>query len=153
MFDPESEQFTYSDILHRIQLKKTRLNSEDKRRRGAIVHRRGYSKGEAERREQLQLEYGGLYYDELDSAEHVREFKRRRASEKRAAGDTAASSPSPSPQDDDTNDDDGNEDEETKSSEPPAEAPPAAQQPAPANDGNDSPAISDGSSGSDSDSE
>uniref|UniRef100_K3W793 RNA polymerase II-associated factor 1 homolog n=1 Tax=Globisporangium ultimum (strain ATCC 200006 / CBS 805.95 / DAOM BR144) TaxID=431595 RepID=K3W793_GLOUD len=145
MFDPESDQFTYSDILHRIQLKKTKLNGEDKRRRGAIVHRREYSEAETDRRQSMLLEYGGLYDEILDDEEHIREFKRRRAGEKSAA---SAKSPREKTS--------AAEEEETKSgneSENNSEKPAEGEEKQAAADGNESPAISDGSSGSDSDSE
>ncbi|GLD91742.1 hypothetical protein PINS_up000275 [Pythium insidiosum] len=79
MLDPESNQFTYADILHRIQLRKTKLVGEEKRRRGAIVHRREYSEAEADRRHAIRFEVGGLYDDALNDDELVREHKRRRA--------------------------------------------------------------------------
>lgn len=147
MFDPTSDQFTYSDILHRIQLKKTRLNGEDKRRRGAIVHRRDYSEAESERRQQLLAECGGLYDEQLDSEEHVRAFKRRRAGEKRRAGGAKAPR---------RPDDEDDEEEMKESAEGVVEEQKMASvvKAAEASDGNGSPAISDGSSsgsGSDSD--
>ncbi|TMW60685.1 hypothetical protein Poli38472_000727 [Pythium oligandrum] len=79
MLDPESNHFTYADLLHRIQLRKTKLNGDEKRRRGAIVRRRDYSEAELERRQALLFETGGLYDESLDDAELVREHKRRRA--------------------------------------------------------------------------
>ncbi|KAJ0408494.1 hypothetical protein P43SY_006424 [Pythium insidiosum] len=87
MLDPESNQFTYADILHRIQLRKTKLVGEEKRRRGAIVHRREYSEAEADRRHAIRFEVGGLYDDALNDEELVREHKRRR-------GDKSSSSSS-----------------------------------------------------------
>lgn len=146
MFDPESDQFTYSDILHRIQLKKTRLNGEDKRRRGAIVHRREYSEAETERRQQLLADYGGLYDEQLDSEEHVREFKRRRAGEKRHAGAKAPRRETLADDEEETKESAEDVVKEQEQEEPVVKVTEAS-------DGNGSPAISDGSSGSDSDSE
>lgn len=83
--DSESDEFTYSDVLNRIQLRKTKMSGEDKRRHGAVVHRREYSDAENERRTQILFECGGIYDDQLDDEESVREFKRRRG------GDDSAS--------------------------------------------------------------
>ncbi|TYZ58111.1 hypothetical protein PybrP1_011665 [[Pythium] brassicae (nom. inval.)] len=160
IFDPESEQFTYSDILHRIQLKKTRLNGEDKRRRGAIVHRREYSEGEVERRQLLLAEYGGMYYEHIDSDEFVREHKRRRAGEKRAGG--AKAPPQQAVVDEEEEEtksaheetDEAEETGEEAPASPVAPAPAPAPAPAQATNGSNSPVISDGSSSaSDNDSE
>ncbi|RLN88222.1 hypothetical protein BBJ28_00008531 [Nothophytophthora sp. Chile5] len=93
MLDPESNQFTYSDILNRIQLKKT------KRHRGAIVHRREYSDAETERRTQLLFEYGGIYDESLDDEESVREFKRRRTGEKPESDEEETKTSTPPPGD------------------------------------------------------
>jgi hypothetical protein len=78
MLDPESNQFTYADVLHRIQLRKTKLASEEKRRRGAIVHRRAYSEFEQERRQAILYDVGGIYDEGLDDEDHVRHYKRQR---------------------------------------------------------------------------
>lgn len=78
------------------------MSGEEKRRHGAVVHRREYSEGESERRTQILFECGGIYDDQLDDDESVREFKRRRAGDKHT--------PPPS------------DDEETKASTPPPES-------------------------------
>ncbi|CEG48646.1 Putative RNA polymerase II regulator [Plasmopara halstedii] len=98
MLDPESNQFTYSDVLNRIQLKKTKMSGDDKRRHGAVVHRREYSEAENERRTQILFECGGIYDDQLDDDENVHEFKRQRLGDVLASpnadGDTKTSIPS-----------------------------------------------------------
>ncbi|GMF46443.1 unnamed protein product [Phytophthora fragariaefolia] len=106
------------------------MSGEDKRRHGAVVHRRDYSEGETERRTQILFECGGVYDDQLDDDESVREFKRRRTGEKR----TQASS----------------DDEETKASTPPPESSPdkASSPVAEKNDGSDSPDPQNGGSAS-----
>ncbi|POM78098.1 RNA polymerase II-associated factor 1 [Phytophthora palmivora] len=138
VLDPESDQFTYSDILNRIQLKKTKMSGEEKRRHGAVVHRREYSEGENDRRTQILFECGGVYDDQLDDDESVREFKRRRVGGKYT--------PPPS------------DDEEPKASTPPPESSPeksssppvgnndGSDSPVPQNDGSASPVISDSDS-------
>ncbi|KAE9011690.1 hypothetical protein PF011_g9247 [Phytophthora fragariae] len=138
MLDPEANQFTYSDVLNRIQLRKTKMSGEEKRRHGAVVHRRGYSEGESERRTQILFECGGVYDDQLDDDESVREFKRRRVGKDHT--------PPPS------------DDEETKASTPPPESSPdvasspaagnndGSDSPIPHNDGSASPVISDSDS-------
>ncbi|KAG7393572.1 hypothetical protein PHYPSEUDO_007409 [Phytophthora pseudosyringae] len=130
MLDPESNQFTYTDILNRIQLRKTKMSGEEKRRQGAVVHRRDYSEGENDRRTQILFEYGGVYDDLLDDDESVREFKRRRTGGKHT--------PPPS------------DDEETKASTPPPESSPekATSPVAGKNDGSESPVLNDDSSAS-----
>lgn len=162
VFDPESEHFTYSDILHRIQLKKTRLNGEDKRRRGAIVHRREYSEAEMDRRHQLLADYGAEYYEQLDSDEFVREHKRRRATEKRAGGaksPAAQSAPAMATvaEDEEEETKSAHEDESDKAEETGESAPVSAtatEAATTATNGSNSPVISDGSSSaSDNDSE
>ncbi|CAI5730203.1 unnamed protein product [Peronospora farinosa] len=82
MLNPESSQFTYTDVLNRIQLRKTKMSGEEKRRHGAVVYRRDYSDGEIDRRTQILFDCGGVYDEQLDDDESVREFKRRRAGEK-----------------------------------------------------------------------
>lgn len=79
MLDPMSNEFTYADISHRLQLKKIKQPGEEKRRRGAIVRRRELSDMEMERRNVALFEVGGLYDESLNDDEHVREHKRRRA--------------------------------------------------------------------------
>ncbi|KAG6964043.1 hypothetical protein JG688_00007870 [Phytophthora aleatoria] len=116
MLDPEANQFTYSDVLNRIQLRKTKMSGEEKRRHGAVVHRRDYSEGETDGRTQILFECGGVYDDQLDDDESVREFKRRRTGQKHS------------------------DDEETKASTPPPDSSPEkAGSPAGKNDGSDSP--------------
>eukprot|EP00644_Phytophthora_capsici_P002250 jgi/Phyca11/528181/estExt2_fgenesh1_pm.C_PHYCAscaffold_270085 len=138
ILDPESNQFTYSDVLNRIQLKKTKMSEEEKRRQGAVVHRREYSEGENERRTQILFECGGVYDEQLDDDESVREFKRRRKEDKYT--------PPPS------------DDEEAKVGTPPPESSPekvssptpekngGSDSPVPPNDGSASPVISDSDS-------
>ncbi|OWZ24828.1 RNA polymerase II-associated factor 1 [Phytophthora megakarya] len=134
MLDPESNQFTYSDVLNRIQLKKTKMSGEEKRRHGAVVHRRDYSEGENDRRTQILFEYGGVYDDQLDDDESVREFKRRRAGDKYTPSDdeeTKTPPPDSSPE---------------KSSSPLAGKNDGSGSPVPQNDGSASPVISDSDS-------
>ncbi|TDH65164.1 uncharacterized protein CCR75_008795 [Bremia lactucae] len=78
MLNPESDQFTYSDVLNRIKLRKAKMSGEDKRRHGAVVHRREYSEAESDRRTQILFECGGIYDDQLDDDESIREFKRKK---------------------------------------------------------------------------
>lgn len=134
MLDPESDQFTYSDVLSRIQLRKTKMTGEEKRRHGAVVHRRDYSEGENDRRTSILFECGGIYDDSLDDEASVREFKRRRVGEK---GSSA-----------------GHDDDETKASTPPPDSSPEksssptkndSSSPVP-NEGSASPVISDSDS-------
>ena len=54
------------------------MNGEEKRRHGAVVYRRDYSEGEIDRRTQILFDCGGIYDEQLDDDESVREFKRRR---------------------------------------------------------------------------
>ncbi|KAI9906520.1 hypothetical protein PsorP6_004113 [Peronosclerospora sorghi] len=82
ILDPDSDQCTYSDVLNRIQLRKTKMSGDEKRRHGAVVHRRDYSEGEMERRTQILFDCGGIYDEQLDDDETVREFKRQRVAEK-----------------------------------------------------------------------
>ncbi|KAG7400268.1 hypothetical protein PHYBOEH_006405 [Phytophthora boehmeriae] len=124
VLDPESDQFTYSDLLTRIQLKKTKMTGEEKRRHGAVVRRREYSEGETDRRTQVLYECGGIYDEMLDDPESVREFKRRRA------GDNHSPSVS--------------DDEEAKESTP-LPSPEKSSSPVP-NEGSGSPVISDSDS-------
>ncbi|KAF4047305.1 Paf1 [Phytophthora infestans] len=137
MLDPESNQFTYSDVLNRIQLRKTKMSGEEKRRHGAVVHRRDYSEGEIDSRTQILFDCGGVYDEQLDDDESVREFKRRRAGEKHTSPFS--------------------DDEETKASTPPPESSPekagspagkdgGSDSPVPQNDGSASPVISDSDS-------
>ncbi|KAH7479103.1 hypothetical protein PRIC1_009344 [Phytophthora ramorum] len=138
MLDPESDHFTYSDVLNRIQLRKTKMTGEEKRRHGAVVYRRDYSEVETDRRTQDLFECGGVYDDQLDDDESVREFKRRRAGEKRSSPVSV--------------------DEENKANTPPPESSPeisnspaggkndGSDSPVLHNDGNASPVISDSDS-------
>ncbi|CCI39342.1 unnamed protein product [Albugo candida] len=79
---PESQEFTYCELLHRIQLKKTKISGEDQRRHGAIVHRREYSKAEEDRRNTVLSNIGGLYNGTIEADDELDDEnpnKRRKA--------------------------------------------------------------------------
>uniref|UniRef100_M4BID8 RNA polymerase II-associated factor 1 homolog n=1 Tax=Hyaloperonospora arabidopsidis (strain Emoy2) TaxID=559515 RepID=M4BID8_HYAAE len=67
-----------ADVLNRIQLRKTKMSGEEKRRDGIVVYRRDYSEGENDRRARILFHCGGVYDEQLDDDESVREHKRRR---------------------------------------------------------------------------
>ncbi|RLN38408.1 hypothetical protein BBJ28_00014538 [Nothophytophthora sp. Chile5] len=118
----DREKFSYlREYLMSVESLES-MSGEEKRHRGAIVHRREYSDAETERRTQLLFEYGGIYDESLDEEESVREFKRRRAGDKRLSPES--------------------DEEETKTSTPPPEDSPEK----PSSPGNGSPVISDSDS-------
>lgn len=103
------------------------------------MRRREYSEGETDRRTAINFAYGGVYDELIDDEEFVKEHKRRRTGAKGSAKQSRQEeTPIPS-------------DEETKESGTPPPSPPADKGDTAAGDGGDSPAISNGSSDSDSD--
>ena len=58
------------------------MSGEEKRRDGVVVYRRDYSEGENDRRAQILFHCGGVYDDQLDDEESVREHKRQRTGDK-----------------------------------------------------------------------
>uniref|UniRef100_A0AAV1VMG2 RNA polymerase II-associated factor 1 n=1 Tax=Peronospora matthiolae TaxID=2874970 RepID=A0AAV1VMG2_9STRA len=136
VLDPESNQFTYSDVLNRIQLRKTKMSGEEKRRDGVVVYRRDYSEGENDRRARILFHCGGVYDEQLDDDESVREYKRQRTGDKHTPPpsddeDTEARTPPGSP---------------TKKSSSPGRENGDDGSPEPRNGGSGSPVISDSDS-------
>ncbi|OQR94771.1 RNA polymerase II-associated factor 1 [Achlya hypogyna] len=67
MLKPGSTSATYCSLSTNIGLKKTKLGGDEKRRRGAVVHRRAYSDAEEEKRLESLAAVGGVYDQSLDS--------------------------------------------------------------------------------------
>ncbi|EQC37267.1 hypothetical protein SDRG_05491 [Saprolegnia diclina VS20] len=67
MLKPGASAATYCGLSTNIMLKKTKLGGDEKRRRGAVVHRRPYSEAEEEKRLEGLMAVGGVYDESLNS--------------------------------------------------------------------------------------